>query len=228
MDKIENLKALRVTEDKRCVWNRTEIVTLKPFDEYRCIFVHIPRTGGTSVSKALFGNLSGSHISIAEYRSIFDNGEFEDYFKFSFVRNPWDRLVSTYQYLRAGGAQVNHDLKMQSKIQPYEDFGDFVRSWLLPSALEDGIHFLPQQTFISLDDENVPLDYIAHFETLHDDFYYIAGKLGLSASLPHLNASKRTQYKDYYDQETIEIVAELYRKDIELLGYDFDNSVFSR
>jgi len=74
----------------------------------------------------------------------------------------------------------------------------------------------------------VPLDFIAHFETLFDDFQYIARMLGLQTSLQHLNASKRKQYKDYYDQETAEIVAKLYRKDIELLDYDYDNSKFIR
>ena len=72
----------------------------------------------------------------------------------------------------------------------------------------------------------MPLDFIGHFETLHNDFRLIARKLGAHALLQHLNASRRSNYKDYYNSETVEIVAHLYSKDIELLGYDFDNSQF--
>lgn len=228
MNTVEELKKLRTSERHFTMHGQTEITTLESYDEYRCIFVHVPRTGGFATAKSLFGNVGGSHIPVATYRAIFDDHEFESYFKFTIVRNPWDRLVSAYRFLMDGGGQVEHDLQMQAKIQPYKDFGDFVRSWLFPSALEDGIHFLPQHVLISLDDGTVPLDYMARFETLHDDFGNIARRLGVQASLQHLNASRRTHYRDYYDQETIEMVAALYRKDIELLDYDFENSQFSR
>ena len=150
--------------------------------------------------------------------------EFARYFKFAVVRNSWDRLVSAYRFIYNGGGQVEHDLEMQARIKPYEDFGHFVRSWLVPSGLRRGIHFLPQSTFVCLDDGTVPLDFVGHFETLADDFCHITQQLGVERSLQHLNASQRRHYKDYYDPETVAIVAELYREDIELLGYDFDNA----
>jgi hypothetical protein len=158
------------------------------------------------------------------YRAIFDAGEFESYFKFAFVRDPWDRLVSAYRFIMDGGGQVAHDLEMQAKIKPYNNFGDFVRSWLVPSGLEDGIHFLPQHTFICLPDGTVPLDFIGRFEMLAEDFSHVARKLGVHKPLQHLNGSRRTHCSDYYDAETVEIVASLYKRDIELLGYDFDNA----
>jgi len=226
VDDVKDLRELRTSVRAFTMYGKPEVCTLRPYDEYRCIFVHVPRTAGFALAKSLFGNAGGSHIPVATYRDIFDADEFESYLKFAVVRNPWDRLVSAYRYIMDGGGQVEHDLEMQAKIRPYEDFGHFVRSWLVPSALKDGIHFLPQHTFISLDDGVVPLDYVARYETLPDDFRYIAQRLGIQAPLQHLNASNRTAYKDYYDAETIDIVADLYSKDLELLGYDFENSQF--
>lgn len=77
--------------------------SLKPFDLYRCIFVHIPKAAGISMSRALFGNFAGNHKSVETYQRIFSKKEFNSYFKFTFVRNPWDRLFSAYIYLKRGG-----------------------------------------------------------------------------------------------------------------------------
>jgi len=226
MSTVDELRQLRTTGRAFTMHGEPELCSLAPYDANRCIFVHVPRTGGFALAKSLFGNAGGSHIPMETYRAIFDQGDFESYFKFAFVRNPWDRLVSAYRFIKDGGGHVEHDLKMEAKIRPYDDFGDFVRSWLVPSGLKDGIHFLPQHTFITDEDGSIPLDFLGHFETLADDFRHVAEQLGSQASLQHLNASRRTDYKTYYDAETVEIVAELYKKDIELLGYDFENTRF--
>ncbi|MBA2490567.1 MAG: hypothetical protein H0V34_02305 [Gammaproteobacteria bacterium] len=66
----------------------TNVRTLQPFDRYRCIYVHIPKTGGVSISTSLFGSTTGRHRTVAEYKQIFGERAFKDYFKFTFVRNP--------------------------------------------------------------------------------------------------------------------------------------------
>ena len=116
-----------------------ELCTLASFETLSCIFVHVPRTGGFALAKSLFGNAGGSHITVRQYREIFDH-EFSSYFKFAIVRNPFDRLVSAYRYIMDGGGKVQHDLAMQRKIRPYGRFSDFVRSCLVPSELKNGIH----------------------------------------------------------------------------------------
>lgn len=73
-------------------------------------------SGTIDVAKSLFGNLAGSHIPISTYQRIFYTPEFNSYFKFAFVRNPWDRLVSAYRYLMAGGGQNEHDTYIQQLI----------------------------------------------------------------------------------------------------------------
>src|SRR3954454_22051651 len=60
------------------------------FDYYKCIFIHIPKTAGLSVSKTLFGNYAGTHLGIDHYIATLGRKTVEEYFKFAFVRNPWD------------------------------------------------------------------------------------------------------------------------------------------
>ena len=62
------------------------------FRKLQTIFVHIPKAAGISINKSLFNNLGGGHIPLINYQLIFPKEEFENYFKFTIVRNPWDRL----------------------------------------------------------------------------------------------------------------------------------------
>lgn len=77
--------------------------SFKPFDESKSIFVHIPKCAGVSINKSLYGNLAGGHTTFDEYIIIFEPKCIENYFKFTFVRNPWDRVVSAYFFLQKGG-----------------------------------------------------------------------------------------------------------------------------
>jgi len=81
MNTVEELKKLRTSGRHFTMHGKTEITTLESYDEYRCIFVHIPRTGGFATAKSLFGNVGGSHIPVATYRAIFDDYEFDRSFR---------------------------------------------------------------------------------------------------------------------------------------------------
>src|SRR3954465_5712000 len=72
------------------------------FDYYKCIFIHIPKTAGVSISKSLFGNYT-DHANIDWYLKHYEKRTVEQYYKVAFVRNPWDRLYSAYVFLRQGG-----------------------------------------------------------------------------------------------------------------------------
>ena len=77
-------------------------ISLQGFDKHRCIFVHIPKCGGISVGRALFGTYYGNHMNALTYQLIFDKSTYDAYFKFTFVRNPWSRLFSAFHFLRNG------------------------------------------------------------------------------------------------------------------------------
>ena len=79
--------------------------TLREFEKMKCIFVHIPKTGGVSIGDALFENGSPGHRDVTRYRKIFGR-KFWSYYKFAFVRNPFTRLISTYEYLKGGGILI--------------------------------------------------------------------------------------------------------------------------
>jgi hypothetical protein len=202
---------------------------LKPFDQHRCIFVHIPKCAGISVATTLFHGLGGAHTTIRQYQLVFTKREFDEYFKFTFVRNPWDRLVSAFHFLRAGGMHGADRGWAQANLAQYSDFDDFVRRWVnKTNVMSSWIHFLPQSYFIHDPGSNHPrVDFIGYYENLQHDFSYIARRLGVAAELKELNKGKKkqTDYREYYTETTKRIVADVYDADIHCFGYDFDNSM---
>lgn len=194
--------------------------SLRSFDKQRCIFIHIPKSAGTSVAQSLFGELP-YHYTAVQYRVIYGRRTYNQYFKFAFVRNPWDRLYSGYSYLKNGGWNEEDRIWYSLNLSHLVDFNTFVIDWLNPQRLNAHMHFRPQVDFICDRRQRPIIDYLGYFETLSDDFAYITRKMNLAAELFHFNASKRESYRDVYISEAIEKVNQLYRSDIELFGYDF-------
>lgn len=189
-------------------------------DEFKCIFIHIPKTAGTSLQETLFNYSHTGHFKWDEYRAA-DRVKFKDYYKFAFVRNPYDRLVSAYFYLKAGGRN-KYDLEWsESVLSKFPTFKSFVMEWVSESNIKDWNHFSLQSEYI-FDDKGVCMvDFIGHFETLSRDFTIIASKLGVQNELSNINKSNRKQYHEYYDNDMIAVVKEVYKKDLELLGYEY-------
>ena len=198
--------------------------TYEPFDINKTIFVHIPKCAGVSVNKALFGNLGGGHTSLNGYTMVFEPKYLAEYFKFTVVRNPWDRLVSTYFFLKKGGFGENDRRWFEQELMEFKDFDDFVKNWLNRNNIWKTHLFRPQYHYMFEYRNKVNLDFVAFFENIDEDFSYIAKRIGCNSSLPNLNSSKHTPYTDYYNEVTTNIVAEAYAEDIKMLGYDFDNS----
>lgn len=135
-------------------------------------------------------------------------------FSFSFVRNPWDRAVSSYSnpdpHLIAQAQGLGLDVKQM-------DFKEFVN--MMTNVAHS--HFLPQHQFV-LDPTGNPLvDFLGRYENLEEDFRRVCEEIGVRALLPHANASQRSDYRRYYDSETAAQINAFYRDDIELFGYRF-------
>ncbi len=213
--------------------------------EYKCIFVHIPKTAGQSV-EYFFLRLLGlswqqrtplllrfnadprlgperlAHLTAEEYVRCghIDQIQFASFFKFSFVRNPWARLVSEYRYRN----YVNRI-----------SFKDFLTKGLPPAGPSDAYrHIVPQYDFLHDSKGRLLVDFVGRFENLQDDFDIVCSRLGITEStLPHVNQSKpghgslagqsgpASHYSDYYDEETRGLVATMYSKDIDAFGYEF-------
>jgi len=195
--------------------------SLKPFDEHRCIFVHITKTAGTSVAKSPFGYLP-YHYTAIEYRVIYGRKTFSEYFKFAFVRNPWDRLHSAFRYLKSGGWNDDDKAWAAANLGEFDDFGSFVRQWVTPGNIGSHLHFLPQCHFICDSKGRLLVDRVAYFETINEDFAKIASKLNIDAEIGKHNTNPGISYRNAYDDETRKIVADVYAQDIRQFGYDFD------
>ena len=202
---------------------RDNSVSFRPFIENRCIFVHIPKCAGISISHSLFGFNAGTHKTIKEYQIAFNAKEFNAFYKFTIVRNPWDRLLSAYRFLMLGGRNGFDKRWSETHLAKYPDFRAFVLNGLSEDEVLRWQHFRPQSDFLVDGAGNMPMDFIGRFETLDEDFQTIAKKLGKSVSLQVANktAGEKVRYKDAYDDEMMKRVAEVYQDDIRLLNYQF-------
>lgn len=198
--------------------------SFKPFDDTRSIFIHVPKCAGVSVVRSIYGNLAGGHATLDDYINAFEPNKLLQYFKFTIVRNPWDRLVSAYFFLKSGGFGPKDRTWFSSELGAYSDFRTFVLNWLTEENIWKWYHFMPQYHFILERRNRLSLDFIGHFENLENDYELIRQKIGVGNPLAVSNSSTHGDYKHYYDQETRSIVRRVYCKDIELLGYTFDNS----
>lgn len=196
----------------------------KPFDDTRSIFVHIPKCAGVAISEAIFGNLAGGHTTLDEYLNIFEPEHVASYFKFTVVRNPWDRAVSAYFFLQNGGFGNASDIEFKKEFGDTRNFRDFVKHWVNKANIWRWHHFRPQYHYMLEKRGKVRLDFVAFLENIDSDFTYIVKRLGLDSSLAKSNKSNHSSYMDYYDEESRDIVAEAYAEDIKMLGYTFDNS----
>lgn len=214
------LRRLRTAEPARL-----NAPTLEPFIRHRCIFVHIPKAAGISVGYALFGRHTGNHATVADYQLAFSRREFESFFTFTFVRNPWDRLLSAYHFLKNGGRNEEDRRWADAHLAVYANFEAFVHGWVNRENINSALHFIPQYRFITLPGRPGPqVDFVGCVETIEADFTRVRERVGSGAALTCDNktAGRMGDFRSYYDDRTREIVAGVYREDIELLGYDFD------
>jgi len=204
-------------------------------DSHQFVFVHIRKAAGTSLRQILervalaknnqiwYKLLSRNgfavdyhkysfrkHANLYEAESSMPADRFKQYFKFAIVRNPWDRLVSEYEYIKT---QPTHSrFKKLSGLS----FVDYVR---YQSERPDA----HQINALTLKDGQLGCDFIGKLETLDQSLRVVGAKIGVDFStLPHVNQVNRCDYRTYYDDNLTEKVAELWQQDIEAFKYQFE------
>ena len=202
--------------------------------EHRFIFVAIPKTGTHSVRRALrehmgpddleqvqlfvekrfpmpeLARLGHGHISLAQVRPFLSEEEFGSFYKFAFVRNPFDRFVSYCAFMMRENGAFDRDSKA------------VMRHLLFRAPPLQHILFQPQHAFVAGRDGELLSDAIGRVEEMQKSYDAICGKIGIpTTQLEKANPSRRGDYRQYYDQELIDGVARLYGRDLELFGYDF-------
>ena len=182
------------------------------FDNF--IFVHINKTGGSSIQKAL--GIPFEHKTALEKIEEVGRGQWERKFTFTVIRNPWDKVVSHYSYR----VQTNQTDMGAGSV----GFKDWVRLAYVdkdPFCYDKPKMFMPQSDWIMNRDGQVLADRVCRFENLNEDFSCICKRLGRAASLPHIKPSDRGDYMGCYDKQTMAIVGSWFEKDIETFGYHF-------
>lgn len=206
---------LAVTETSRGIYS------LRRFDSYRCIFVHVPKTAGVAIADSIFGEQPGHYT--ARYLQMVYGREYRRFFSFAFVRNPWDRIYSSYRFLRRGGWHAGEAEWAKQHLSCYSDFVDFIRRGIGRSEIAAYFHFLPQTHFVRSWDSNIGVDFVGRFESIERDFKFVVDRLGLvGVELKTRNKGPQADFRQAYDTESREIVERLYQDDIATFGYSFE------
>ena len=200
---------------------------------HKYVFVAVPKTGTHAVRHALrphmvagdmeqvglfvkrqfpvaqLARIGHGHVSLQELQAYMDPQKFKEYFKFAFVRNPFDRFVSYCSFItREGGGFARDPQKVMRRF--------------LAEPPHEHVLFRPQHSFMTDSEGELLVDYVGRVESMQESFDFIARKIGIPAiQLEKVNSSERAEYREYYDQELIDGVAKLYARDLELFGYAF-------
>lgn len=207
------------------------------------LFVHIPKTAGTSIRNSLkpyavdpmmfwenrLLSRIGIHVNVVSpwrrkrfrphstaghIRQHLPSDVYESLFKFAFVRNPWDLLVSLYNFIPSRpGHRYSDAVKKMS-------FAEFVDAWTQRPEIS-------QAQWLRGDTGELIVDCVGYFETVGSDFSAICGRLGINCGLPKHNQSKHSNYQTYYTNEVRDLVQTRLADDIEFLGYTFDGEIDS-
>jgi hypothetical protein len=216
-----NLQISKLKYKKYELNNPGDYYSENPFAYYRCIFIHIPKSAGISVSKALFGSLGAGHRTIEYWQSKLTKRIYKTFFKFTIVRNPYDRLLSAYNFLKKGGIhKVDAEFASKNLIH-FNSFEDFVMNYLNEETLYSHIHFYPQVYFLKNHKGIIDMDFIGKYENITEDFKFIADKLKITTKLDEHNTGEMHQdsFKTHYTTEMIKKINKLYNEDFDPLGY---------
>jgi sulfotransferase famil protein len=201
---------------------------------HKFIFVAIPKTGTHSVRQALrehmgpadleqvglfvqkrfpipeLAQLKHGHLSLQQIRPYLRPEEWQSFFKFAFVRNPFDRFISYCAFMtRADG---RFDREPQAVM----------RHFLFEAPPHGHLLFQPQHQFVTGPDGELLADHVGRVETMQQSYDEIAERIGIASTpLEKVNASSRRDYREYYDQQLIDGVSNIYARDLELFGYEF-------
>lgn len=197
-----------------------------PLQKTQSLFIHVPKAAGTSVGHYLYGCRTGDHMTLLDYRTALPKDVFNTAFKFTFVRNPWDRLVSAYFYLKDGQRSRFDQQQAQGSVLQHDSFEDFVTEFVAHKDLNAFVHLKEQHLFLRLPGRGLGVDFVGRFERLNADFDTIAKRLGKDVVLEHRNASilRKADYRDVYTPLMVDVVAKAYAKDIAYFDYTFEGT----
>jgi chondroitin 4-sulfotransferase 11 len=200
-------------------------------DNRKLVFVHIQKTGGSTVHRLLEGSISDIYRVGARHqfaiRGMNEIEGWEEYFKFAFVRNPWDRLVSWYAQIRRAQKEGK---RPQNKLWRYvhdnsSNFEEFIYNCTAEIEIDEGVYYsftYNQLDYVTDKNGNLLVNFIGRLENFEKDVGEVFARIGIELkTVPRKNPSAHKHYSVYYTPETETIVRERFKRDIEYFGYEF-------
>lgn len=197
---------------------QSEIYPIKKINGKNIIFIHINKNGGTSINSIL--KEKKIHLTVKEIIGIIGKERYEKCYKFTVVRNPFDRCVSQYYHRVKTNQCMMRDNPIGFKGWVKKVYGSDKDPYYHDKQYK---MFFTQVKWLHNHNDEIDMDMILRFENLNSDFEKMATKIGLNKKIPHLNISKRAKssYRDYYDNITREIIEKHFQEDLEYFEYKF-------
>jgi hypothetical protein len=212
---------------------------------HRFIFIHVAKVAGVSIRSALEPYCEEpQHFKIARPQPTLPDGTtnptyemwksalwhakardvkkqlssntFANFYKFAFVRNPWDWQVSMYHFILKRKDHIHHH-----KVSAMRSFDEYLE-WVIATRNPYPKNATKHQKDMLYDrNDELLVDFVGHYESLTQDFNKVCNQIGIQATLPSFNHSKHENYTHYYNKSSIKRVAEYFQTDIERFGYTF-------
>ena len=206
-------------------------------DTHKFIFVHIRKAAGSSIRDTLeplsiqkptdvLSKIKSrilhiekdyhkyafrQHSDITMVKKIMPKELFDTYFKFAFVRNPWKRLVSEFEFIKRRPDHGRHKKVIKMTFTEY----------IIYQAKRVDAH---QINMLADKDGILQMDFIGKFENLQEDWNYICDKIGVkNKQLSHRKKATKVDYDNYYNGDNKEVIAKLWKKDIDTFGYKYED-----
>lgn len=231
---IEEFRGLRSIAAVLCsCFGYTQVIMLLSHSR-RFVFVHVYKTGGTSIRHALaplaanrLGRIAyerlgrprllrrfdimpvSVHSTAAAIRKAIGEKIYDSYFSFAVVRNPWDWQVSLYNFMLKRTDHFRHE-----EIKALKTFDNYVR-WICDGRAE------MQSRYVCDEHGRVMVSYLGKMESLSADFDYICRRLNLRLALPHENQSNSVPYQTFYSDATRDMISSTFATDIDKFKYSF-------
>ena len=197
-------------------------------DSRKLVFVHIQKTGGVTVNNLLREHIPDMHSILARHefasRGVDELDTWDEYFKFAFVRNPWDRLVSWYVMVttvQRPGNELGRYVHDKSST-----FEEFIHNCTDEIEIRKGVCYsftYNQLDYVTDEEGNLLVDFIGRLESFDEDVREVFRRIGVDLDkISRDNRSDHRHYSTYYTPETEMIIRDRFKRDIEYFGYEFE------
>jgi len=193
--------------------------------EHGVVFIHIPKNAGTSIYSTFGMDVPpNTHCPVAGFLAA-DAEAYRAAYSFGFVRNPWDRMVSAFHYLKEKPISDDDKRWATANLSDFETFQAFMAG-LQNRNFRNRVliwrHFKPQWHFLADWSGKDAVSFIGRYENLEADIAEIGEAIGVEPALTRENVTQKAHYSTYYTPESRALVERMYREDLQRYGYTFE------